>query len=179
MKILEEIKNEHDQVREFFLQMENDEEKAPEIFKELATFVLAHHDSEEKTVFTELSKKKDVQKTKNHLIAEHASIRRAIQIILDTPDDDKMWEPNVHVAKDIIAHHVDEEEEELFEILRKEKSEKELAEIYKAFEAHFNKVKPDMKKNVKDKKVYHPEDCIPKPEKAKADKPKSEKSKAK
>lgn len=162
MKILEEIKKEHDEVREYFLQMENDEEKAPEIFKELATFVLCHHDSEEKVVFSELSRKKDVQKTKNHLIAEHDSVRRTIQIILDTPDDDKMWEPHVHVLKDILAHHVDEEEEELFEILRDEKDEKELTALYKAFEDHFAKVKPDMKKNVEDKKVYHKEDCIPK-----------------
>ena len=164
MNILEEIKKEHDEVREYFLQMENDEEKAPEIFKELATFVLSHHDSEEKVVFTELSKKKDVLKTKYHLIAEHDSIRRTIQIILDTPEDDKMWEPHVHVAKDLLTHHVEEEEEELFEILRKEKSDKELTALYKAFEDHFAKVKPAMKKQVEDKKVYHKEDCIPKPE---------------
>ena len=164
MKLLEEIKNEHDQIRDYFLQMENNEEKAPEIFKELATFVLSHHDSEEKVVFPELSRKKDVVKTKNHLLAEHASVRRTIQIILDTPDDDKMWEPHVHVLKDLLAHHVEEEEEELFEVLREEKDEAELKELYKTFEDHIEKVKPTMKQNVADAKIYHKEDRIPKPE---------------
>lgn len=167
MKILEEIKKEHDQIREYFLQMENKEEEAPQIFKELAVFVMAHHDSEENTVFSELSRKKDVQETKHNLLAEHAAVRRTMQIILDTPDDDKMWKSHVHVAKDLLTMHLEEEEHELFEILRDEKEEAELDALYKVFTDHFKSVEPDMKKKVQDKLIIHPEDRIPKPEKPK------------
>ena len=162
MKILEEIKKEHDQIREYFLQMENKEEKAPEIFKELATFVLAHHDSEEKIVFSELPPEEKAQETKNNLIAEHAAIRRTIQIILDTPEDDEMWKSHVHVMKDLLTSHLEEEEHELFELLRDEKEEKELNDLYPVFEDHFKEVEPTMQKKVKDKYVIHSEDRIPK-----------------
>lgn len=162
MKILEEIKQEHDEIREYFLQMENNEEEAPEIFREFATFILTHHEAEEHTVFTELSRKKDVVEVKNNLLAEHAAIRRAIQIVLDTPEEDKMWKAHVHLTKDVVLHHAEEEEHELFDILRDEKEEEELNKLYEVFEAYFEKVKPDMKKKVEEKLVIRPEDRIPK-----------------
>lgn len=162
MKIIEEIKKEHDQIRDYFLQMENHEEKAPEIFKELATFVLSHHEAEEHTVFKALSNKKDVKEIKNNLKAEHAALRRSIQVVLDTPEDDVMWEPNVHVFKDLLSHHVEEEEKELFKALREEKEEKELADLVKAFEAYFSETEPIMQEKVKEKLVVLKEDYIPK-----------------
>ena len=72
MKIQDEIKKEHDEIRNYMLQMDNEEEKAPEIFQDLVTFVLAHHESEEQVVFDALSNKKDVKEVKNNLKAEHA-----------------------------------------------------------------------------------------------------------
>lgn len=161
MKIIEEIKQEHDEIREYFMKMENNEEQAPEIFKELATYVLTHHEAEEETVFSELSNKKEVKEAKNALKAEHAAGRRTIQVILDTPDDDPMWEAHVHVLKDILLHHVQEEEEKLFKHLREEKDEKEMEELYTAFENYFKEKKPEIEKKVGDKMIAKPQDHIP------------------
>ncbi len=164
MKILEEIKQEHDEIRSYFLQMENDEDKAPEIFKELATFVLAHHESEEHIVFPALSNKKKVKETKNNLKAEHAGIRRTMQIILDTPEDDDMWKAHLHLLKDLLTHHVEEEEEELFEIVREELDEAAQAEVYKQFEAYFKEVEPEAKAKVDEAYIIEEEDMMPKGE---------------
>lgn len=164
MKILEEIKKEHDEIRSYFLQMDNDEDKAPEIFKELATFVLAHHESEEHIVFPALSNKKKVKETKNNLKAEHAGIRRTMQIILDTPEDDDMWKAHVHLLKDLLTHHVEEEEEELFEIVREELDETAQAKVYKEFEAYFKEVEPEAKAKVDEAYIIQEEDMMPKGE---------------
>lgn len=164
MKILEEIKKEHDEIRQYFLQMKNDEEKAPEIFKELATFVLSHHESEEHVVFKALSNKKKVKETKNNLKAEHAGIRRTMQIILDTPEDDDMWKAHNHLLKDLLTHHVEEEEGELFEIVREELDEKAQDALYKEFEAYFEEIKPEAQAKVENGYIIEEEDMMPKGE---------------
>ncbi len=162
LKILEEIKKEHDEIRNYFLMMENDEEKAPEIFNDLATFVLSHHESEEQVVFEALSNKKDVREVKNNLKAEHAGIRRTMQIILDTPSDDEMWKAHLHLLKDLLSHHVQEEENELFEALRKELEEKEQRQLQKDFEAFFAEIKPEARLKVEEKYIIEEEDIMPK-----------------
>lgn len=162
MKIIEEIKKEHDDIRSYFMRMENEEDKAAEILNEMATFVLSHHESEENTVFSELSNKKEVKKDKNALKAEHAAIRRTLQIVLDTPDDDPMWEAHVHVLKDLLTHHLQEEEEKLFKHIREEMNEDEMNAVYKEFEDYFNKIKPELQKKVDEKMVAKPQDEIPK-----------------
>lgn len=161
MKILEEIKKEHYEVENYFLLMENDEEKAPEIFKEMAIFLLSHHESEEAVVFPELSRKKEVAELKKNIIAEHDEIRRCVQLVLETPDADKMWAPRCHVLKDLVLHHMEEEEGEVFKTMREELSEKELDSMYTAFEKHFKDVKNDVTKRVNDSYVLHKDDVIP------------------
>ena len=164
MKIQDEIKKEHDEIRNYMLQMDNEEEKAPEIFQDLVTFVLAHHESEEQVVFDALSNKKDVKEVKNNLKAEHAGIRRTMQIILDTPEDDDMWKAHVHLLKDLLYHHVQEEEEELFEIVRKELDEAKQEEVYKEFEKYFKQIKPDDKAKFESKYIIEEEEVLPKSE---------------
>lgn len=158
MKIVEEIKKEHDEIRDHILQIENNEEKAAELFKELTVFTLAHHESEEHVVFPVLSRKKDVKETKDSLIAEHAAARRTMQYLLALPGDDKMWTAHFHVVKDLIYHHVEEEENELFEILREEMNEKEMEELYKKFEEYFEKTEPEMRKKVESGNILKQED---------------------
>ncbi len=162
MKLLEEIKKEHDLIRDYFLQMENNEDKAPEIYQDLAVFVLTHHEAEETVVFKELSRKKDVKEAKNELMAEHAAVRRTMQILLDTPPDDPMWMAHLHVLKDLLYHHVEEEENELFQILREEKDETELSALQKEFLDYFRQAEPKSKKQVAAGDISKPEDRIPK-----------------
>lgn len=160
MKLIEEIKKEHDQVKDLFLAMENEEEKAPSIFKELAVMLLCHHEAEEHVVFEELSRKKDTLELKKNLIAEHEALRGAIQAVLSTPEEDKMWEARVHVLKDLCSHHMEEEEGEGFKIFREEFEEKEQNKLTAEFEKYYKSIESDMKKKVADKYVQGEEDIL-------------------
>ena len=64
MKILEEIKKEHDEVRDLMLKLENDEKKAAGIFNEMAVTILAHHEAEEHVVFVKLPDEKEARISK-------------------------------------------------------------------------------------------------------------------
>lgn len=158
MKILEEIKKEHDEIKDYFLQMENEPDKAPEIFDELATFVLTHHETEEEVVFSKLSRKKDTKELKNNLIAEHQSVRVSAQAVLSTDPESDDWEARCHVFQDILTHHTEEEESELFKTLREELEEPELDALQAEFEKKFEELKPDLNKKVTDRKVMKEED---------------------
>ena len=161
MKILEEIKKEHDEVRDLMLQVENDEEKAGEIFSEMAVTILAHHEAEEEVVFEKLPDEKEAQDLKMELISEHDSLRKAIQAVLDTDPDDDYWMPRYKVMKEIFWHHIQEEEGELFEKLRDALSDKELDKLYDPFESTEEKKKEEMKKKVESKMVLKPEKDLP------------------
>ena len=161
MKILEEIKKEHDEVRDLMLQVENDEEKAGEIFSEMAVTILAHHEAEEEVVFEKLPDEKEAQDLKMELISEHDSLRRAIQAVLDTDPDDDYWMPRYKVMKEIFWHHIQEEEGELFEKLRDALSDKQLDKLYEPFESTEEEKKEEMKKKVDSKMVLKPEKDLP------------------
>ena len=161
MKILEEIKKEHDEVRDLMLQLENDEEQAAEIFSEMAATILAHHEAEEEVVFEKLPDEKEAQDLKMELISEHDSLRRAIQAVLDTDPDDDYWMPRYKVMKEIFWHHIQEEEGELFEKLRDALSDKQLEKLYEPFESTEEKKKEEMKKKVDSKMVLKPEKDLP------------------
>ena len=178
--ILEEIKKEHDEVRDMMLQLENEEDKAEEIFSEMAVTILAHHEAEEEVVFEKLPDEKEAQDLKMELISEHDSLRRAIQAVLDTDPDDDYWMPRYKVMKEIFWHHIQEEEGELFEKLRDALSDKQLEKLYEPFESAEEKKKEEMKKKVESKMVLKPEKDLPNADVEGKDKePKSGKSKKK
>lgn len=180
MKILEEIKKEHDEVRDMMLQLENDEKKADEIFSEMAVTILAHHEAEEEVVFEKLPDEKEAQDLKMELISEHDSLRRSIQAVLDTDPDDDYWMPRYKVMKEIFWHHIQEEEGELFEKLRDALSDKQLEKLYEPFESTEEKKKEEMKKKVDSKMVLKPEKDLPNTDVEGMDKePKKENSKKK
>ena len=180
MKILEEIKKEHDEVRDLMLQLENEEKKAEKIFGEIAVTILAHHEAEEEVVFEKLPDEKEAQDLKMELISEHDSLRRSIQAVLDTDPDDDYWMPRYKVMKEIFWHHIQEEEGELFEKLRDALSDKQLEKLYEPFESTEEKKKEEMKKKVDSKMVLKPEKDLPNTDVEGMDKePKKENSKKK
>ena len=148
------------------------------VFSKMAVTILAHHEAEEEVVFEKLPDKKEAQDLKMELISEHDSLRKAIQAVLDTSPDDDYWMPRYKVMKEIFWHHIQEEENELFEKLRDALSDKELDKLYDPFESTEDKKKKEMKKKVDSKMVLKPEKDLPNTdfempeEKAKEEKPK-------
>ncbi len=161
MKVLEEIKKEHDEVRDLILQIENHEEQAEELFKEMVLAVLGHHDAEEQVVFEKLPEEKDAQELKLELIAEHASLRRGMQVVLDTEPEDENWKARFKVVKEVFNHHIHEEEKELFEKLRGEYEESELEAMYEAFETAEEEAKKEVEMMLEENMILRSEHILP------------------
>lgn len=159
MNILEEIKNDHDMARGQILQVENKEYQALEQFRQLAVTILAHHAAEEHVVFPELTGAD--KEMRLHLIAEHDAIRRCIQTVLDTPADDENWKARFHVVRDLFNHHIEGEEERLFEALRSEMAPETLEAIYEPFEKYEQDMMPEMEECVNSGVVLTDKDLTP------------------
>ncbi|HSK67807.1 MAG TPA: hemerythrin domain-containing protein [Candidatus Limnocylindria bacterium] len=162
MRILEEIKRDHDKVRELFLQIDNKEDMGPEIFRTLCAVVLAHHEAEERTVFPQLDRDEDAKELRLELIAEHDMLRRGLQVVLDTDHKDDNWKARVMVCKEMLNHHVEEEEKELFEKLRSKLSENQLNRLYDSFKQVEDEERQHAERQAKEGMVLKPQDHLPK-----------------
>lgn len=166
MKMLERIQREHDDVRALFLTIDNNEERQGSIFSDLAVEILAHHEAEEEVVFSKLPASDDAEALKLELIAEHDTIRRQIQVVLDTDSEDDNWKARYSVLKELFSHHMEEEENELFDVLREDVSPQVIGSMPRSFETARTKHKADAEQMVKDRMVLTPELSLPKSQKA-------------
>lgn len=135
MKLLMEIKEEHDEVRGIILEIDNQElaEEKKNLFSQLVIDMLAHHRAEEEVAFAALPNEQEANALKAELVAEHKVIERLFQVILDSGDEGD-WDANFQVVKEVFIHHMHEEEEELFAALRKARDRGALDALYTDFE---------------------------------------------
>ena len=137
MNVLEEIKKEHEEFKSLIAQIENsDGKKKKELFEDLYAKIKGHHEAEEHVVFPDV-KEKSSDKGKEivmEMIEEHSLGAYQFSVIQKTSIDNETWDAKFSVLKEVLTHHMDEEEKELFKQARKVLTEAELQEKYEPFE---------------------------------------------
>lgn len=135
MKATDLLKQQHRTVEALFAKIEAGE---PEALKDLAS-ALAAHMAIEHELFYPVSREIDedaiLEAFEEHAIAE-TSLKRA----LATDPDDETFDARVKVLKELILHHVEEEEGELFPQVEKEIEADELEALGQKMEARFEQV---------------------------------------
>ena len=134
MNVLEEIKKEHDEFRSLIKEIENTEgDNKEELFKELYAKLKGHHEAEEHVVFPDVKDKSDEdgQEIVMEMIEEHSLGAYQFSVIHKTGIDNETWDPKFSVLKEVLTHHMDEEEKELFKQARKVLTKMELEEKWK------------------------------------------------
>lgn len=135
MKATDLLKQQHRTVEALFAQIEAGE---PEALKELASALAAHMAIEHEFFYPEAHEVDEdgiAEAFEEHAIAEFA-LKRA----LATDPEDEAFDARVSVLKELIAHHVEEEEGELFPKVEAETSAEDLAAMGDAMEARFEEV---------------------------------------
>lgn len=137
MNVFQEIKKEHQEFRNLISKIEKAKgEKKATLFKEFYAMITGHHEAEEHVVFKDVKKKSD-EKGKSvvlEMIEEHNLITYQFSLLERTSMDNETWDAKFSVLKEIVTHHLDEEEKELFEQARKVLTEKEITDKYEPFE---------------------------------------------
>ncbi|NLC32173.1 MAG: hemerythrin domain-containing protein [Clostridiales bacterium] len=135
--VLEQIKKEHEKFRDLIKQIEEASGSSKKsIFETLKMDVSAHHKAEEAVVFPDVKSKSDEdgQEIVREMIEEHNLSTYQMSLLDRTSVDNETWDAKFAVLKEVLTHHMDEEEKELFKQAKKVLTKDELAQKYGPFE---------------------------------------------
>jgi hemerythrin superfamily protein len=106
-----------------------DADKRRELFNQIRKELKVHERIEEEIFYPAL---KDHPKAKE-IVLEGYEEHHAVDVLLDELDDvsfdDERWAPKMTVIKENVEHHIEEEEEEMFEKARSILDDSELSQL--------------------------------------------------
>lgn len=129
--VLELLTEQHAEVDELFEAIENGDGDKQALFSELADKLAAHATIEEKLFYPSVMGK-DTEEILHESVEEHLSVKRLLAdlLALDPEADADEFDAKISVLKEQVSHHAHEEEEkELFTMLRGSLSEDERAAL--------------------------------------------------
>ena len=152
MDVLTHIKEEHNEFRKLMREIENAEgQKKKELFRELYAMLHGHHEAEEHVVFP-LVKEKAEEKDKEvvrEMIEEHSLANYQFSVIEKTFVENETWDAKFSVLKEVLVHHMKEEEKELITLARKVLPEEKLKKLLEEFESELDEKKKEKKQVLK------------------------------
>lgn len=131
MDVFTLLKQDHKEVKELFEKIENSTSRAVKMrektLQQLAQEIEIHTSVEEEIVYPRFKEIDSLKDTVLEAYEEHHVATQLLQEITELAADEEQWKAKVTVLKEMIEHHVREEEKELFpkaqKALGKEESE--------------------------------------------------------
>lgn len=138
MDIFDRILKDHDMFRARFDEMRaaleaGDAERSGQLFIAQYELLIAHHQTEEEVVFTQLVREAATREITEEAWEEHHAINRFLNYVKDSPRKVR-WAAKVKVLEEYVGHHLDEEEEEMFPQAREAFSRERLERMVPLFE---------------------------------------------
>jgi len=138
MKATALLETQHRKVEALFKKLENGRSDPRPVLEELANSLAAHMAIEQEIFYPKV---KEVDPDViNESYEEHAVAELALKRLLMTGPEEESFMARVTTLKELIEHHVQEEEEELFPAVEKKVDEDELNQLGKAMKARFEEV---------------------------------------
>jgi hemerythrin-like domain-containing protein len=135
MDILQEIKKDHDELKEIFKKLMSSKGKSAEKeFKELRKELLPHMKAEESIFYPALMDGKGREDALEGYEEHHAS-ELYLREMEETSVQDERWNPKVKVLKEMIEHHIEEEESKIFKSASSELKKEQLKQLAEEFDA--------------------------------------------
>lgn len=131
MDIYQYLKLDHDHVDQLFTQFEKSElpPRKKQIVALIAQELLIHAHSEQETFYEALKHFSSTKDDASHGKKEHKEIENQIGIILHSKEFGAAWVKNVKKLKEIVQHHVKEEEGTIFRKAQNVLSDEEALEL--------------------------------------------------
>ena len=115
----------HDEMRKLVKEIKKDASK----FVYLKKHLDVHHELEEDLLLSKLHSKKDIKDESLESQEEHVILNQALLGLADFPKDHQRWMVKFKVFEEILDHHLEEEEEDLFPDAEKILDKKEQEEL--------------------------------------------------
>jgi iron-sulfur cluster repair protein YtfE (RIC family) len=138
MKATALLEKQHRKVKSIFAKLEKGRGDTDELLTELANDLAAHMTIEQE-IFYPAIKHIDAELVLE-AYEEHALAEIAIKRLLDADPEGESFKACVVAAKELLEHHIDEEEEELFPRVEKKLGDAKLTMLGKAMQERFDEV---------------------------------------
>lgn len=129
MNIFEALRQEHEIQRKLAAQLvetaNKDIEDRKKIFENLKHELKIHADAEERHFYIPLMEKDLTQQKARHSVAEHHEMDELVEQLEDMEMDKTKWLKTAKDLQHMITHHLDEEEQEVFQMAGKALTEKQ------------------------------------------------------
>lgn len=141
-QFLNTLHDEHEMVKGLFQKIEAaDTDPAKEkLFSQLRHELMPHMKGEEKYFYPALKEKKDYKEDVLEAVEEHHAARLILNELEDMSPDEDHWDAKLSVLKEMIEHHIEEEEEKIFKEAREALSEERMKKIAESFESEKSRV---------------------------------------
>ena len=120
MNAIKLLKQQHREVEGLFKQLEKAKSARPrrKAFEQIADKLAVHATIEERHFYPGV-KREATEEILLEAVEEHLGVKRVIADMLDLDADDETFQAKAKVLKDLVEHHVEEEEETLFPKVQK------------------------------------------------------------
>lgn len=132
MNIFEELRADHEKQRtlvDILIKTHGDSEGRQELFDRLKNELETHAMAEERHFYVPLLKNDLTQEKARHSVAEHHEMDELIEELEKTDMSSSGWLATAKKLCDQLIHHLDEEEQEVFQLAGKALTEKEKTEL--------------------------------------------------
>ncbi|KJS00368.1 MAG: hypothetical protein VR65_12695 [Desulfobulbaceae bacterium BRH_c16a] len=141
----DELKKDHKEVKDILEKMSSSsktaEKSREKLFAQLKEELVPHMKAENVAFYSVLMDKKNARQNALEATEEHNLTEMVFRQLEETPAKDELWAVKVKVLKDLIEHHIEEEEQEIFEIAQEEIEKDDFKQIMQAFQQEKEKVK--------------------------------------
>jgi hemerythrin superfamily protein len=144
MIIYDELKNDHDAVKQMMTRIEELSSRASaskvKLFEEMKTALTAHVRAEEKVFYDAIKREKSAHDATLEGYEEHHVADLLMREISRLAPNDEKWKAKFAVLKENVEHHLEEEEGEIWDKAREILDETKEQELGKAFVAEKEKL---------------------------------------
>ncbi len=140
MDILQSIKKDHQEVKDIFQKLTESENSREQDFSDLRKELIPHMKAEESLFYSKLMDDDSKEATLEG-IEEHRAAQSVLKELEKTSMKDERWPAKLKVLKEMIEHHIKEEESKIFKLARAHLEKNEIKELGDKFETRKEEIR--------------------------------------
>ncbi len=134
MSIFDLLKKDHDKVKGLFKQITRKKERPDSIFPQIQQELEIHFQGEEKLLYPLLRQKAETHDITMESIEEHNVTKKELGELGSLSTSDEWFSPKIKVLQELVSHHIEEEETQLFKKAKKVMGKQQAEEMASQFE---------------------------------------------
>jgi len=143
------LKKDHEEVKNILSQLVETKESAPrkreELFQKLRVELVPHMKAEESTFYPPLLAKKESREDAMEGVEEHHVSEMVLKELETMQKGEDQWGAKMTVFKELVEHHIKDEQSKVFKSAEKALSNDEFQNIMKQFEQEKQAIKKNLR----------------------------------